>query len=57
MLDALCEHLLEKPGLYLDEMVIFIWDEFRILATTSSIMRALTLIGWSKKSIRQRAKE
>ena len=57
MLDALCEHLLEKPGLYLDEMVIFIWDEFRILATTPSIRRALTLIGWSKKSIRQRAKE
>ena len=57
MLDALCEHLLEKPGLYLDEMVIFIWDEFRTLATTSSIRRALTLTGWSKKSIRQRAKE
>lgn len=45
MLDALYEHLLEKLGLYLDEMVIFIWDEFRILATTSSIRRALILTG------------
>lgn len=57
MLDALCDHLFEKPGLYLDEMVLFIWDEFRILATTSSIRRALIVTGWSKKSIHQRAKE
>lgn len=57
MLDALCEHLLEKPGLHLDEMVISIWDEFRILETTSSIRRALSFTGLSKKSIRQRTKE
>jgi hypothetical protein len=24
MLDALCDHLLEKPGQYLDEMVVFL---------------------------------
>ena len=28
MLQALCDHLLEKPGLYVDEMVMFLWDEF-----------------------------
>lgn len=28
MLDAHCDHLLENPGLYLDEMVIIMWDEF-----------------------------
>jgi hypothetical protein len=28
MMQALCDHLLEKPYLYLDEMVLFIWDEF-----------------------------
>lgn len=28
MLEALCDHLLEKPDLYLDEMAIFLWDEF-----------------------------
>lgn len=27
MLEALCEHLLEKPGLYLDEMAVFLWEE------------------------------
>lgn len=27
MLEALCEYLLEKPTLYLDEMAIFPWDE------------------------------
>lgn len=47
MLEALCEHLLEKPGLYLDEMAVFLWDEFQMLATTSS-MRALLSKGWSK---------
>lgn len=57
MLEALRDHLLEKPGLYLDEMVIFLWDEFRMLATTSIIRRALTFIEWSKKTTRQRAKE
>ncbi|KAI3112716.1 hypothetical protein CBS147330_9904 [Penicillium roqueforti] len=57
MLEALCDHLLEKPGLYLEEMAIFLWDEFLMLASTSSIRRALVSKGWSKKTARQRAKE
>ena len=57
MLAALCDRLLEKPGLYIDEMVIFIWDEFQVLITDSSIKRALASAGWSKKVARQRAKE
>lgn len=57
MLKALCEHLLEKPDLYLDEMVIFLWDEFEAAVTTSSIRRALVDSGWSKKVARQKAKE
>lgn len=56
-LEALCDHLLEKPGLYLDEMALFIWDEFDTLTTTSTISRALTSIGWSKKTIRRKARE
>lgn len=28
MINALCDHLSEKPGLYLDEMAVFLWDEF-----------------------------
>lgn len=57
MLEALCDHLLEKPGLYLDEMAVFLWDEFHMLATTSSIRRALAFKGWSKKTTQRRAKE
>ncbi|EKV06562.1 hypothetical protein PDIG_76690 [Penicillium digitatum PHI26] len=57
MLEALCDHLLEKPGRYLEEMAIFLRDEFRMLASTSSIRRALVSKGWSKKTVRQKAKE
>jgi len=53
MLNALCEHLLEKPGLYQSEMIVFLWDEFEILITASSIGRALALKGSTKKTIRQ----
>lgn len=28
MIKALCDHLSEKPGLYLDEMAVFLWEEF-----------------------------
>jgi predicted transcriptional regulator len=30
MLEALCDHLIEKPALYLDEMAVFLWDEFAL---------------------------
>jgi hypothetical protein len=36
MLEALCHHLLKKHGLYLDEMAIFPWEEFQMLAMPSS---------------------
>lgn len=45
MLEALCDYLLEKPSLYLDEMAVFLWDEFQTLVTTSSIRRALVSKG------------
>lgn len=57
MLEALCDRLLEKPGLDLDEMAVFLWDQFHIHVTTCSISRALTSIGWSKKTAKQKAKE
>ena len=56
MLDALCEYLLEKPGLYRDEMVLFLLDEFKTLVTPFSIGRALASIGWTKKTIHRIAK-
>jgi transposase len=57
MIDALCEHLLEKPGLYLEEMATFLWDEFDVLVSTSSISRALKARKWSKKTARRVARE
>lgn len=57
MLEVLCEHLLEKPELYLEEMAVFLWDEFDVLVSTSSISRSLKSINWSKKAARRIAKE
>jgi hypothetical protein len=30
MLEALCDHLMENPGLCLEERAIFLYDEFGI---------------------------
>lgn len=57
MLEALCDHLKEKPTLYQDEMAVFLWDEFGKHVTIQSISRALASVGWSKKAARQVAKE
>lgn len=57
MFDGLCDHLAEKPGLYVEEMAIFLRDEFNILPSSSSIKRALSHAGWTKKKAQQKAKE
>jgi transposase len=57
MLAALCDRLLEKPGLFRDEMAVFLYDEFDVLASVSSIGRALASIKWSKKKTRRIANE
>jgi hypothetical protein len=49
MFAALCDYLLEKPGLYRDEMAMFLYDEFGIVVSVSSIGRALASIEWTKK--------
>lgn len=36
MIKALCDYLLEKPHLYLDEMAVFLWDEFKAEVAISS---------------------
>jgi hypothetical protein len=48
MLAALCDRLIEKPGLYRDEVVVFLYDEFDILVSLSSISGALVSIKWTK---------
>jgi len=57
ILDTLREYLLENPELYLDKMAVFLWDEFEVLVTTPTISRTLISIGWSKKTIRRKARE
>lgn len=57
MLEALRVRLLEKPGMYQDEMALFLYDEFQILVNNSAVSRALASIGWTKKATRQIAKE
>lgn len=57
MVQVLCDHLVEKPHLYLDEMAVFLWDEFEVLVTTWNIRRALKCEGWSKKASKQKARE
>jgi hypothetical protein len=42
MLDAVCDLLSEKPGLYQEEMAVFLWDEFDLLVSTFSISRSLS---------------
>lgn len=57
MLDALLHRLTEKPWLYVEEMMIFLWDEFNVLPSPSSIKRALSREGWTEKKAQQKAKE
>ena len=45
MLEALRVRLLEKPGMYQDEMALFLYDEFEILVNSSAVSRALASIG------------
>ena len=45
MLEALCDHLLEKPNVYLDEKSTFLWDKFGIQAMKASLSRALAYKG------------
>jgi transposase len=50
--DALIDHLIRKPGTYLDEMAVFLADEFGIDVSISVISRTLQMYGWSKKKVK-----
>jgi transposase len=52
MVEVLLDYLHTKPELYLEEMAWFIWDEFKVIISTSVISRALNKAGWSKKQVR-----
>lgn len=51
------DYLLEKPYLYLDEMALFLCEEFETEVTLCSFSRALKYEGWSKKKAKQKARE
>jgi transposase len=55
--DALLAHLDKNPELYFEEMVAYIWDEFRVHVTRFSVSRALRSAKWSKKKFRRKAVE
>jgi hypothetical protein len=57
MFDVLCQHLLEKPDRTLEELEVFLWDEFEDHVPRSNISRALRSAGWSRKTVRRVAKE
>lgn len=57
ILEALCHHLSEHPGLYLDEMACFLREEYDVSVASSTISRALATKGWSKKTTRNQAEE
>lgn len=46
-IEALCDRLSKKPGFSLDEMAVFLRDEFQAIVATSSIRRALVAKCWS----------
>ena len=50
ILSVLRNHLLKKPEIYQDEIVLFLLDEFEVLVIPFSISRALASVGWSKKT-------
>ena len=47
----LLKFLNEKPSAYLDEMVWFIWDEYNVEVSESTLSRVLKSLHWSKNSL------
>ncbi|OQV09551.1 Homeodomain-containing protein [Cladophialophora immunda] len=58
-LNARCSfaHLDEHPELYLEEMVEWLWDEFGVAVTKSTVSRTLHSAGRLKKKFRRKAAE
>jgi transposase len=55
--EALLEYLRVWPDRYLDELAIYLADEFDTLVSVSTISRELKRAGWSKKKNRQQARQ
>jgi Winged helix-turn helix len=57
MRDAVREYLRIWPDRYLDQLVVYLADEFDTLVSVSTISRELKRMGLSKKRIRQIAQQ
>ena len=57
MMSALCDHLLENPTLYQDEMAEYLMAEFGGHVSKYAVRRALVSSGWSRKQTRRVAQE
>ena len=57
MRDALREYIRIWPDRYLDELVVYLFDDFGTLVSKSTISRELKRIGLSKKQFRQIAQQ
>lgn len=58
MITDLCNHLATKPTLYVEDMAIYLQNEFDIsLPSLSSVKRALAQAGWTNKKVQYKAKE
>jgi transposase len=57
MHQALLDHLWVWPDRYLDELVVFLWDEYNVLLSASTVSRDLKKAGWTKKKARREAKQ
>lgn len=53
--DALIELLIQRPDTYLDEAVVFLWDEFRVLVSVQTVSATLREAGWTRKKVRHKA--
>jgi N-acyl-D-aspartate/D-glutamate deacylase len=56
MLEALCDHLVEKPDLYLDEMKLFWLDEFGLAVPKSTISDTLHRISGQTRLLANKQK-
>jgi hypothetical protein len=45
IVEALLYYLIKKPELYLNKMAWFLWDEFRVIVSLSTILRVLSDTG------------
>lgn len=57
MRHALCEQLVQQPGMLRREMAAFVYERFGVEVSESTITRALKAQSWSRKTIRRVANQ